>query len=278
MKDTKLQKLIYKFYNDEFKTTKQIAILLKCSQRYVQKVIKNYGKKPAVSQKFPTVRQEGGWGAGGAFVSNGNNPLPFRLHNQRFRIAIKEQNGLPSRLELSEAMIMIYSKSIIVYSKHSFIAHSLEELKRMSQDFWPRFLSKLQQSLKIRLLYSNWKNVSVIHGGDIAEVGNGLAEQSHTLGNKMIIRGVDGLIWLFADFSNERVELDFQHSREAWNDVEKIGPFFNQLRQNPNMISDLLRITAANSQHIGQLSNIMASIVPQEPKRPDYSDIPEYIN
>ena len=100
-------------------------------------------------------------------------------------------------------------------------------------------------------------SLSVVKGGEFAELGNELAGRLRREGGVLKVRGFDGKVWLVYDNSRGVPELETVHPSLAQVDMDdKLGPFFEFVRVNPGCLSEITAILAVTQGQISSLARL----------------------
>lgn len=111
------------------------------------------------------------------------------------------------------------------------------------------------ESLGFKLHLLGSLNLSVVKGGEFAEVGNELARKLKRDGDGLRVKGEDGKVWLLFDQSKGLSELETVHPERAQVDMDdKLAPFFEFIRVNPGCLHDLTALLAASNAQLFTLA------------------------
>ena len=277
------QKEILEMLTTQYLTVRQIANRRKTSDKAVYKVMKKLKEKGYLT----------GTVMGG--VEKTNPPVDLahiiRLHGQEFNIHILTQSDRYKQfcikkniMQLDGCTLRLYRNSIELYSCKSFTGADAEQAHSTSMKFWHEFFLKLEQKLGIIIL--NGINTSIREvNAHYSEINNGLAHEKNKKGQQIRFKGEDGKTWLLTDNSFKLNELETIHPELAKEDMEKIKPFFDDLRQNPVKLSELMGAIHALAKSEGKLAEGIIAIsnslnpsakFPQEEVK--NKKIPDYIN
>lgn len=130
--------------------------------------------------------------------------------------------------------VHLFTNSIIIYDKYSYISNLAKESKSKAIYEFTRIIKRIETMFKVNLKINKGYKFKVLkeHYGLIK---NALARQYNENGEKLHVYNSDGL-WLVIDNSFNLDELETQKNRNpepdhAINDNEVIQEFFNDLRQ-----------------------------------------------
>jgi hypothetical protein len=148
--------------------------------------------------------------------------------------------------------IHLYDQSIIIYfSKHKSIygvdaAACYEQLIKWLYDY----IHSLEILLKTRLKFANGYNFK-IDRQHYAKLHDILARDFRHNKQKLEVRDNKGELWLIADYSLNVDELETVHPKTANLDMDKvILPFFNDLKLNPVLLSEILGVIKAQGDNL----------------------------
>jgi len=237
---TQTQQEVLFLWSKEFLTITQISNRRQTSERAVRYTLKSLEKKGYLD-KEKNVRKKKLCGIN--FLKH-----DIRFHGLEFNIkilfqdnrykAIKEKTNF---LEIDGNTIRLFRNSIEVYINKSFYAESVESARKEGFDYAYHLFNKLEQQLKVLIVKDRVQNIKLVKQ-HFSEVNNELAKSYNLEKKKLQIKGDDGKTWLLIDNSENLHELECIHPELAEQDMKKIKPFFDDLRENPVKISDIMLV------------------------------------
>lgn len=238
IKLTKIQEEILYLITKEYLTPKKIAYRQKRSLRAVYKIIEKLKQKGAISGSSLKGFKK-------------TTPLPIieppktlkyfkkyiRLHAQEFNIELITQSEHYHKLrnkgnivDIDGNTIRLYKNSIEVYSNKDFKAEDEQRATALSFQYWNRFFIRLENYFKIIILKERRNNIKLVNS-HYAEVDNELAEEYNEKKVKLHIYTTDDArLWFTIDHSFNMNEAETLHSKTAKQDMGKIKPYFNDIR------------------------------------------------
>jgi len=282
---TESEKQVLYLLSEEYLTPKRVAIRLKCSHQNVYKIIKNLRKKGAISKNFKSVEK-----------SDAPSMLPrniqqvvtneIRLHSQEYNILIlnkdiryKERKS--NLIEIDGNTIRLFRNTIEIYIGHSFYGDDANEAHNKSMKYLKRLIRRIEYDLKIILVKDRTQNIREVKA-HYSEMNNELAKDMNNKKEKLMITAEeDGKNWLSIDNSFNLDEMETIHPETSKEDMDKIKPFFNDLRENkPPNLSEMMilikEVVEVNKETSAGLNSIVQLLKPKEEKivkdknKPDY--------
>lgn len=271
------------YYND-FKTVKQIAEMLNISKWAVYKHLRNLKNKGYFPQEIDGVQK------GGVARGVGSFPVEHSIRAHAFRYSVRIINRVNNKYQsllkscnqlfVMDSTVMLYDDSIQIFSLTSFTGRTVSDAAASASVYLTRLLRRLEHDLGLTLLKDRYQNIRLV-GSHFAEVGNELARSVEVGDDRIMVRGVDGKVWLLVDNSHSFWELETVSAQRSKVDMEDVVvPFFNDLRRNPSTLSeirglirDVVRLngeTAAGLNAIVELSRPVKYDVVVGGVRPDY--------
>lgn len=283
MELTKKQEEIYKALVFEYKTIKQIAHQRGVSRQAIEKTIKKLGERGL---------NLGGFNRGVAFRHHPlDTPHKIRLHAQHFILKIIRgsdtyRRAIGNRIKIDGNTIECNKENLEVYSNTDFFGDTPSEAKKKSLDYFFNIFKKIEDRLKILIVKDGYLNIKEANA-HYSEINNELARDNTQRGVKLGIKGEDGKTWLKTDNSFNLNELETVHPNLAKEDMEKIKPFFDDLRANPMTLSDLTKATKElatqsleTARGLGTVVNILGINLKREQEQTQKETdktVPEYI-
>lgn len=170
---------------------------------------------------------------------------------------IKLNNNEQDIFNFGKLQIRTTSKSIIlkmptIYSK------DWDDAMIQVMNILELTIPKLESLFKIKLIKDYKSNIKII-SQEYAIIQDALARMYRGEGNRLYISDEEGKIWMITDFSFSNDETEFIDPNNAINDIDAIAPFFNDLRKNPIILSDLIN-------HDKELEGIVTSFAKNQVK------------
>ncbi len=129
-------------------------------------------------------------------------------------------------------------KSIIFYMPTTY-GKTPDEALRQTMELFFKNIPKVENLFKVTLIKDRKLSIDII-SQHYAKLNDSLARLYRKEGNKLHITGDDGKVWLIADYSFKTDELEFIHTEKAYDDVNTIVPFLNDVRKHPEIkVSEL---------------------------------------
>ena len=181
--------------------------------------------------------------------------IPTSVSNWKSRRAILTKQAIPfieinsiiggaERIIYKGRKVILTNKSILVYEPASYFTDSAMEGKSKAIANLRTFTNKLCTYLGINLPAFQFK-VSRQH---YALVRNELAKQYNDKGEKLHIKDENGL-WAVIDKSLGEDEFEAVHSKTSPADCTILQDFFNDLKENPTKISEVVKAQAMMTQN-----------------------------
>jgi len=279
---TQTQEQVLFLLTQEYLTPKRVSIRRQTSVSAVYKTIEKLKEKGILNKHLEKVEKKR--------TTFGVKLHLIRLHAEEYNIKIlyKDQR-YKKLLEKNTTMtidgntIRLYGNSMEVYSGQSFYGDTSQKAESIAIKYWNRFFSKLEGKLKLIIIKEGYFNISRVNA-HYAETNNELAEECNRKADKIrIYAKEDGKLWFTIDNSFNLNEAETMHPKTAKRDMEDvIRPFFNDVRENPVLISDILKLIKEqafqNKETASGLNAIVRLMKPEEVKRDKaQKKIPEYI-
>jgi len=278
--------VVMRLRNEEHLTYKEIAQRLGKNIRGVKKIAKKLILKGLIhSTKVGGVHQEGVHQTTTTRPSLSNG---IRLHNEHYCIKVLFKSELFYRAVgasflLDGNTVRVNFDSIEVYSNKSFWGKDRLEADKEAWSYWLPFFGRLQARLNVGFLKEGRQNIRRVRQ-HFSEVNNGLAHECLVKGEKLRFNGEDGKGWLMVDNSFNLNELECVHPKMASEDMDKLKPFFDDVRKNPILLSEFLFLVKEQAVNVNELAKGLRVVVeflrPKESEvRPDSSQrrVPDYI-
>jgi hypothetical protein len=146
---------------------------------------------------------------------------------------------------------------IVYFSKgKSFYGDNASESKNKATYELRRVVTRISNRLNYDLSHKG-KLLFTINKAHYAEIENELAVMYNNDREKFHCIGDDGQEWLIIDFSNKVNELETVHSKRSLDDMNKLQPFFNDLRDNNlPLLSELFKSHSLAIDTIKNITNI----------------------
>lgn len=265
----KEQAEILKMLTVDYLTVKQIASRREKSVRSVYKIVAKLKKKGLLaggSQRGFT--NPGVPLRGGGFTTENKYLKEIRLHAEHFLVdfisvprGFRSRFPVGSRLVVDGDTVFFWRDKVEIYSNRSFFGSDVDVCDRDSFSFWSVFLRKLEDRFGLILLKPGVSNVLRVRA-EFAEVGNELAVVSRKEREKIRVIGGDGRAWLVADFSHSLDELETVHKDRSKEDMGLVvAPFFNDLRKNPVLLSEVVGIVASLARESRETASGLRAVV-----------------
>lgn len=262
---SKNQREILELLTEHYLTVKQIASRRGKSVQSIYKTMSKLREKGFLKGNLSRGLNNPGVPLGGGGFNMENKYLKeIRLHAEHFLVSflrlpknLRESFPIGSRFVLDENTVFVWRDKVEVYSNKSFFGVDVDAADKESLIYWSGFFGRLEDRLGVLLLQPREANVVRVRA-EFAEVGNELAAVSRRDREKIRVVGKDGKCWLVADFSNKVDELETVDRDNAKADMgEVVQPFFNDLRKNPVLLSQIVR---QNEITAGQLSDVATGL------------------
>jgi hypothetical protein len=251
------QRRILKMLTEDYLTPKQISSIRETSIQSVYKTMNklkkkgfltggfNRGFKKTVStQDFKPPSRLKNKGS----VSGGN----IRLHGQEFNIKILNKGRGYERARIKKDLLLLdnntvrlYKDSIEVYSdpNKNFMGDDEQRATALSFLYWNKFFSRLEDKLNIVFIKGFNTCIKQVKA-HYSEVNNELAQDCNKRKVKLrIYAREDSRLWFEIDNSFNFNEAETTHRETSKQDMGKVKPFFQDLRDNnPPLISDVMKL------------------------------------
>jgi len=264
---TPTEKEILHLISDEFLTIKQVAQRRQTSIQAVYKILNILKRKGAYNGGLKQVEK----------IEPTINQRDIRLHGQEFNIKIIWQdNKYQELLEKSNILfidsntIRLYKNSIEIYSGQSFYGKSADESEKVSLEYWNRFFTRLEHSLRVILIKPRSRNIRIVNQ-HYARGDSELCDNARKQGERIWIHAEeDGKLCFITDDSFGFREDEAVHPKTSKPDRKAIDKQVNDWR---------LRDPPTNSQLSRNLNQLMEISTKDMSKREEYSgDIVEHKN
>lgn len=273
MKLSKTQREIYRLLTEEYLSVEAIANRRQTTDKAVYKTIKILKEKGLFSKNYKPYKKERGT-IQPFFKKIAGKRQKIRLHGQQFRIKIisKSRKYLENRQKCNKLVIkgcsvLLHRHSISIFDKNSYFGDNETEALGYASEFIDRLFWILEDRFNIIICKSEFSNAKIVRS-HYAETHNGLAKDLHSQGKKLKIRtNEDGKIWLEIDNSFNMHEAEFKHPDSSLDDTAIMHPFFNDLRENPNLPlrSEHFKMTKNLVMGFNKISEILTHVVPPAP-------------
>lgn len=185
----------------------------------------------------------------------------IRLHGQEFNVRILFKDERYRKLVEKSNFVMIdgnsvrlYGDSLEVYSGRSFFGEDASKATSRSFEYWNRFFIRLEHDFKIVILKSRSQNIRLVNS-HYAEVGNEFARSCEDRGDKVkVFARDDGKLWFLIDNSFRLCEAECVHPRTSKVDMDRVKPFFNDLRD--NNVLPLSKLSSLVSDTVKQVNEV----------------------
>lgn len=233
----------------EFLTPKQVALRRKITRQAVYKFVKNIRAKGYLN--FKVMKENSFFQSTQATKNISTHRI--RLHSQEWNIAIlrktQQYEAIRKRVNhiiIDDNIVRLYTNSVEIYSKKSFLGISPQETVGLSLDYWNKFIVRLQTELCVDLIKPKYQNIKLVTS-HFAETNNEFAKETEKENIKIkIYTQDDGRLWFVIDNSFNLHEAETLHPETSKPDMEIIQSFFNDLRDKPPAtISELMMIVKA---------------------------------
>jgi hypothetical protein len=247
---------VYDLVRKKGLTIKQAATLLKKHPNSIRFMLERMRKdaqggmphfKPNVAKGLPTYptphltqktgQKEGSISYGKVRLHNVQlhitpSYIPERYHNRRVK-------GQTFRLENNT--IRLDARTFEVYCLDDFFGVDGDDaLRKAYQTIWG-LVAHLERLLGVVIVKDTSAGVVIVRS-HYAEVGNEFAQDANKRLEKVDFKGKDGKTWLRVDKSLGGDELECEHPTMSLNDINKVKPFFDDLRkqEHPLVLSEVL--------------------------------------
>lgn len=256
---TKTEKDILHLLTTEFLTPNKIATRRQTTVRAVNHHIKKLRLKGALKKGFQ-ILPKNEWALE---VSDG-----IRLHGMEFNINILFQDNNYKSLRNKGNLIYVdgntirlYTNSIEVYGVKSFFGDTVQAATSKAFNYWSKFFVRLEDRLKVELVKNSYNNVSLVKA-EYAEIHNELARDCGNKADKLkVYARDDGKLWFLIDNSFNLHEAETVHRESGKRDMVAVSNFFNDLRENPVNLSEVVGAIALNQHQIEDVTKGLNAIV-----------------
>lgn len=226
-------------------TSKQIASRRGTSIRAVNKIRSQLRERGLIDQHDNAVPQNR--------PPSGTSASPrddekYRVHAQEFSVGIVHKSDTYTRaykmanvVPYEGQTLHLFPGRIVVHFNEHFWGATPEIALSRSFEYLNAFLRRLESEYRVTLLKSRKHNVRMVRL-HCAETENELARDVNLTAEKIRVYGTDdGKAWFEIDNSWNLNEAETIHHTKAVQDMaETIGPFFNDLRDNPHLLPSIL--------------------------------------
>jgi len=192
-----------------------------------------------------------------------------------FNKTIKLKNNEQDLFNYGRLKLKTTTKSIIIKMPTIYSANwedALIQAIGILEDAIP----KLERMFKVILVKDYKSNITII-SQEYAKIQDALAKVYRTEGNRLLLTGEDGKIWMITDFSFSTDETEFIHSTKATDDVDAIAPFLNDIRKNPttmsetqNMIKEVASVQQSEAKNVIKHQGVLDKIMTNQSKLQDF--------
>jgi hypothetical protein len=178
--------------------------------------------------------------------------------------------------------IRLNATSIEIYSNNSFFGEDPNDAVFKSQEYWNKFITRLEHNLKITLIKPRHETIRFVKA-HMAETNNEIAKDYVIKGDKLkVITQDDGKVWLLIDNSFNLHELETIHPETHKQDMEYVLKQVNDWRDNnPPTISEVMglinQMAEQNKETATGLNAVIKLLTPkketqefEKPIKPDY--------
>ena len=240
---TKKQENLKLLLDKKGMTFKEASIELKVSLKSVQKMFSRIREKEV--EGLPPFSKK--WGVGVTPIGHPPFLKKIRLHNIQFHILLSfvseryhNRRLKGDSFKFDNNSIVLNRKSFEIYCLNDFFGENSDVCLRLAHSyFFDELFPKLESKLGVVFVKEGSSGVRMVRS-HYAEVGNELAEDVNIRGEKLDFKGEDGKTWLLVDKSLKNSELEAVHPEFSKVDIDKIQPFFIDLRNNPVLLSEIL--------------------------------------
>lgn len=263
---TKAEKEVLELITEQFLTPKQVQIRRQCSRQAVYKIISSLKRKGALSLTLKKVDKTE---APVNQIPNSVNQI--RLHGQEFNIKILFQSGKYSKLlkgsnllHLGAHTVKLYRNAVEIYSGEgtSFYGDTAQEALSKSLIYWKKFISRLENELKVILLKPRSRNIRVVNQHFAR--GNSEIAYNATENKKRIkvFAEEDGKLAFITDDSFGFMEDETVHPQTSKPDREAIDKHVNDWRlRNPLTNSEIQGLVYQNAQNLDNYAKHLSAHV-----------------
>lgn len=263
----------------EFLTIEQVANRRQTSKAAVYKTLKKLKEKGAISGS-----QRGGL-KNRRVCLRGGLKNSIRLHGIAYKYTFlpsASYNRILSQrniIRIDKNTIKLYPNSMLIYLSQSFLGKDTQDADIQLEQYRQQLNTQLEDNLNIKITQEHR------FAAHYSETNNGLAKDANENKKPIKIKGEDGKTWLITDNSFKLEELETIHPELAKDDMDKIKPFFDDIRQNPIRLSEILsviKLIAEQNKETATGLNAVVTLIkgsePKEDKNARNKTIPDYIN
>jgi len=256
---TKTEREVLHLLTNEFLTPNKIAVRRRTTVRAVNHHIQKLRFKGALKKGFQTLPKNE-WSLE---VSEG-----IRLHGMEFNIKLlyqdKHYKVLRSKgniLSIDGNTIRLYTNSIEIYGLKSFFGEDAQSATSKAFSYWNKFFIRLEDYLKVELVKNRYNNVSLVKA-EYAEIHNELAKECGNKCDKIkVYTRDDGKLWFLIDNSFNLHEAETVHRDSGKRDMVAVSNFFNDIRENPVTLSEVIGAIALNQHQLEDVTKGLNAVV-----------------
>lgn len=238
----KQEKLVY-LLEKKGLTLKQASIVLKTTPRSVERL-------------YHRIKEKGVWKDTDQNSKNGRGGLPpystdhfgVRLHNIQWHITpsylseryhVRRMKGQSFRF--GDCSLVLQAKNFEIYSSQDFWGVNADECMRKALEFFWGWFPEVERLLGVVFVKDKSTGVRLVRS-HYAEVGNELAQDVKARKDRLKFVGSDSKVWLEVDASLGVPELEAVHAVSSREDMNKVKPFFDDLRkqEQPILLSEVM--------------------------------------
>jgi len=275
---TNQEKAVLELLTKEFLTIRKIANRRQTTTQNIYRIRKQLMKKGYLNQNNDNLRRGGMWSATPKPVLLKRDSVTLKINKQAHLVRYhglelnvkviskfnkKFDNSRISKgtIRLDGNTIRLFKESFELYIKQSFMGESVEKAYEKGLVYCTSLFAMIEKELDIIIMKKKHNNITFVKKGHFAEINNELAREVDFAGEKFSIKGVDGKTWLLIDNSFNLHELETIHPEFSKDDMEKIKPFFDDLRANPVTMSEVMGVLKYVSESYGGRINDLVSSV-----------------
>lgn len=257
MKDyTKTQaKLVY-LLTKRGMTLKQAATVLKRHPRTVEKMYQRIRRKDLWT--YPAQKSEN---SRGGFPPYHPAHFRVRLHNVQWHITpsyIEERyhhrRVKSQSFRMGDLTFVLQARSFEIYSSQDFWGEDADDCLKKALDYFFAYFEKVERELGVVFIKDKSSGAKMVRS-HYAEVGNELAQDVKAKKGFFKLEGQDGKAWLEVDASKGTPELETTHAAWSREDMNKVKPFFDDLRAQEQVVT-LTQILASMNEQTKIVSEI----------------------
>lgn len=239
---TKKQEILLNLLRKKY-TLKQASIELKISHRAAQRLFQRVQIKKHIIHKDKKKMFVG------VSHTSSEHFREIRLHNIQFHIKpsmflekFHKKRFKADSLRFKNNTIVLGKNFIELYVLDSFYGENTDVCLRKAYDyFYGGFFAELEDFLGVVFTKERDSRVKMVRS-HYAEVDNEFAADVNKRKEKFEVKGKDGKAFLVVDKSLRSDELEAVHPQDSREDMNKFQSFFQDLRENPVLLSDILRV------------------------------------